>query len=525
MPVKDKETTVTVMPTPKRGVNLFSNLLDLHEEEAILMKNLVYSSGLQGRGGSDKFVANEVVAGKRINGLHRFYYGTASKQVLAAAGTTVKYWDGAAWTDVKTGLTENAATSFSDWLVSCYIANGVDAPHKWSGAVNAAVAAAPAMTKMFLPYQDRLLSISGGDLSWSSSFTDATWETVANCNVRPDVVLNGMIIHADTNANSGYTAKVLLAGNNGMYLFAGRDLRVPYTTGDYSIYALATKFGCSAFRTMAWTPRGSIWYANDKQLYLLPFDSTTPIPIGHKIQSQTGVSEVDGIDKIPAALISRLSAVYHNGYYKLSCPSEGGVNNVRQWWLQIDRLYIDENRLAGPFFGPMEGMEIECFATMTGFGDNNDLIGGSANATTGGFIYNLSVVALRNDVGVAIDYKYRSSPNALGSHFLNKVIHRMEVETLDVDGTITCTLQDIADTASMVKAVTLSPTSYWGMDYWGVLYWDGGSDRYVRTVLTFSEHFNLRFLRLLLEFSSSSSLLTVIALRIEHTEQELILQR
>ena len=47
-----------------------------------------------------------------------------------------------------------------------------------------------------------------------------------------------MVQHSISGADSGYEAAVLLAGANGMYIFQGTDLRVPFTTGDYTIFPL-----------------------------------------------------------------------------------------------------------------------------------------------------------------------------------------------------------------------------------------------------------------------------------------------
>ena len=102
---------------------------------------------------------------------------------------------------------------------------------------------------------------------------------------------------------------MLLAGTNGMYLFAGTDLRTPATTGNYTIFPLATKIGCNAPRTMQWTPKGTMYLGIDGQVYLLPFKSSTPVPVGDKIRSnQTGI---EGIESIPNGQIQNACDTSH----------------------------------------------------------------------------------------------------------------------------------------------------------------------------------------------------------------------
>ena len=101
-----------------------------------------------------------------------------------------------------------------------------------------------------------------------------------------------------------------------MYLFSGNDLRTPATTGDYKIESLATKYGCNAPLTMQWTPAGTIYLGTDKMVYILPFESLTPVPVGHKITAE-GNQKEDGLESIPAGQLAKASAVYHDGFYKL----------------------------------------------------------------------------------------------------------------------------------------------------------------------------------------------------------------
>ena len=385
MPQRDTDTEIFEYPLPKKGVNLYINPLELDPEEAVMTKNCFWRNGLVKRPGMTKFETDEVQANKKISGLHRFYYSTVSKQLLSSSGTVVRYHDGATWQDVQTGLNDGAQIHFSTWggVQKSYFSNGNDELYSWDGSSAVTLSGGNIPTKiiMTLPYQDRLLAIDNtnpGTLTWSDSFSDtaANWVPRGSTGVRPDSQLFGMIHHSINNSDSGYEAAVLLAGSNGMYLFAGTDLRTSLQ-GNYTIYPLATHIGCNAPRTMVWTPKGTMYLGVDKQVYILPFKSSTPIPIGHKVTSLTYITTVEGIEDTPSNQIEFACAVYHDGFYKLSVAAAGGSTNTIQWWLDVDRLTQDENQLWGPWFGPMEGQAISVFTVQSGAGDSGQLIAGS----------------------------------------------------------------------------------------------------------------------------------------------------
>ena len=518
MPQRDTHTIVHEYPLARRGINLYSNIVELQPDEALTCQNLVFKNGIKKRGGGAKFETDEVQAGKKITGLHRFYYSTASKQLLVASGTVTRYHDGATWQNIETGLTDGSQVYWETWLDSAYRANTDDAPTKWDGSSSSAVAAAPADTKQFLAYQDRLLSIEGGDLSWSASFDDTSWETVTNTGVRPDTQLFGMTIHSQNNSDAGYEATVLLAGANGMHLFKGTDLRVPSTTGNYTIYPLATKVGCNAPRTMQWTPKGTIYLGIDRQVYLLPFESSTPIPIGDKIRSNIGGAE--GIEKIPAANISNACAAYHDGYYKLSFnPSTSSVNNT-QFWLDVNRLFQDESGLAGPWYGPMKGESISVFVVQAGNGDDGQLMAGEADATVGSFVYEIGREDLFADSGTAIKIFYETFYNALGSTSLNKIIHRIEAELLDVLGTVNVNFKDITGIIKIGDSFGLSGSAiFWDDEFWDDEFWSSSTP--TRQPVEISPAINARRLLLSIDHSSDNDTFELYALRVKATEENL----
>lgn len=526
MPERDTHSRVHEYPLAKRGLNLHGNIVEMLPDEAFTTQNLIYKNGMKKRGGGAKFETDEVDAGKKITGLHRFYYGAGNKQLVTASGTKVRYHDGATWQDIRTGLTDGANVEFETWgaLQEVYYCNGTDGTlFKWDGSSDTALTggAMPALMIQVLAYQDRLLAIDNtnpGTLSWSDAFSDtaADWEAASSTGVKPDSQLFGMIVHSQNNSDVGYEAAVLLAGDNGMYLFKGSDLRTPSTTGNYTIYPLATSVGCNAPRTMKWTPKGTVYLGIDRQVYILPFNSSTPIPIGDKIRSK--IQGVEGIEKIPAAQITNACAIYHDGYYKLSVATSGqSVNNV-QYWLDVNRLFQDESGLYGPWYGPMTGEAISVFAVQNGSGDDGQLMAGEADASTGSFIYEVGQNDVFGDSGTAIQNFYQTYYNPQGAFEFTKTAHIMEVELLDVLGTVNVGFFDIEGSLTTGSGVGLSGSAiYWDDNYWNDEYWSSSVP--TRQVLRMSPAIQYRRLGLQISHSSSDDTFELYALRVKATEE------
>lgn len=333
----------------------------------------------------------------------------------------------------------------------------------------------PSKPLQFLPYQDRLLVLDGnnpGVLTWSKSFVDTEWETNDDCGVRPDAQLYGMTYHSINNSDAGYEASVLLAGANGMYIFKGSDLRTPSTTGNYTIYPLATTVGCNAPYTMKWTPAGTIYLGTDKMVYLLPFDGTTPIPIGDKLFST--IDGVNGIEDLPKAQVSESCAAYHKGYYKLSFAENNtkSVNNF-QFWLDVNRLQKDDNNQYGPWYGPMTGNNVSVFANQDGPGDDGELLAGEHSTTVGGFVYEANKKSIFANVSDSINCYYQPYYHPLADESLlsadeglalRKDSSLIELELTDGATTVEIDLIDID--GDLLLGTTVDVTSF-GSPYFG----------------------------------------------------------
>ena len=267
---------------------------------------------------------------------------------------------------------------------------------------------------------------------------------------------------------------------------------------------------------MCWTPAGTIWLGIDKQVYLLPFKSNTPIPIGHKIQSNS--TETEGIENIPAAYMATACAVYHKGFYMLSVPRSGQTVNNAQWWLDVSRLQQDEDGLWGPWYGPMLGQTISCFATQNGTGDSGELMAGEGTAASGSYVYEVNKSGVYADSGTAVTCLYKTFYNHLGAPAFVKDIHRMELELLDVLGTINVDCYDIFGVIKTGDVLTLSNNAiYWNDGYWGDNYWSSSSP--IRVIMPVSPAIPPRRLSVLLKHTSNADKFELYGLRVEAIEQ------
>ena len=505
-----------------RGVNFWDALSLMGEGEAVLTQNCYWRHGLVMKKGSVKHSTTEVVASKPIVGLHRFYYDTTGKVLLATCGTlTKKMNDGTgAWTDVGApAATDSTPTYFTTWgaLNKCYAGNGVQAPFIVTNAeVYAAFAAAPATSLMFLPYRDRLLSIdtATSDLRWSGSYDDTTWTTTAQAIKIPGAGKpTALALHSLDNTDTGINAMALVTKQTSLYLFSGTDLNPAAGTynGRLDPIGGGETVGCDAPRTIINTPKGTIFLGTDHQVYLLPFGSTKIEPIGHHlIRQDPTTSTFLGLESMTTANSPKACAAYHDGFYKLSFATSGTANNV-QYWLDVNRLGMNEGGHATPWYGPMVGMTISMFALQNGVGDTNKLLGG--NSGNLGFVYFLNDAGTYTDNGTAITERFisRHEPNS----GVDVRVMKTEIEMIDPDNTVALSFLDTVGQVSNTNQMPPgSSGSYFSEIYFGEAYFTSG-DALVRRTTEHYEHYIVgRMLATSIVYTSSTDRIELQ--RIEH---------
>ena len=499
-----------------RGVNFWNSTEEMAQPgnvgEALLFQNCFYRRGVQKRLGSAKHSTNQVVSSKSIVGLHRFYYGTSDKRLIAACGTNVSEMNDSTgvWTGIRTTQTDSTMTHMVTWGATnkMYVANGVDVPFSIdSSLVASTITAAPATTLMLAPYRSRLFSIertNPSSITWSDAdYTTTGWTTANPLKMPGSGGCEAIFPHYLGNAVNGLESKLFIVKPTSCSLLWGLDLDPTSTNFEFRtrLDHVSDRIGTISPKSLATTPVGTIFLGSDRQVYLLPFGRNELTPIGHKIYSQTSANI--GLESIPLSQMSKAAAIYHDGFYKLTFPVSGGTSNTRQYWLDVDKLYKDENNHYGPWYGPMTGMGISCFVHQNGSGDDGRLLGGEAGAT--GFVYQLSEAGIYADVGSNITMIFQSRHEPFANEALDARVMTSELETLDVANTITVSFNDTIGPISTSTSISPSSTGiYWGDAYWGDEYWTGGGLPVRRKAEHYEKYITGRFFSTSVEYTSGT---------------------
>lgn len=505
-----------------RGINLWDAPENLQDGEVMQTANSFFRRGIDMKVGSLKHSVNEVVAGAPIMGLHRFYYDNISKALLAACGTVVSSMNDTTgvWTNIKTGLTAGAMTHFTTWgsLNKCYVANGTNPPFTINNALAAGtIASAPQDAIMFLPYRDRLLVIYMTDpsyLRWSPSYDDAAaWTTTAQAVRVPGPGANtALALHAIGDNANGVNAMVLVTKPTSSYLFSGTDLDPASGTFDARLDPLSDRVGTVSPKTIASTPIGTLFLGSDRQVYLLPFGTFKLEPVGHRIYSNA--SSVLGLESVPLAQLSKACGVYHKGFYKLTFPVSGSTNN-RQYWLDVDRIYKDQNGHYGPWYGPMTGMTISCFVNQNGSGDDGRLLGGEHGNS--GFVYRVNEPSVFTDNGADITMIFESRHEYFSEPALDTRIYQSEIEMTAPINSVIMSFSDIQgniDTATVLAPDVNSGTSY-GEAYYGTAFYSGSGGPVRRKLGHYDKFIIGRMISTAIEYTSGVDTLNLMAIRHE----------
>lgn len=462
----------------KSGVDFWHALKDIPKENSPFTKNCYYRDGIIQRLGMAKLTSNQVATSKAITALHRFYYGTNSKQLIAAAGTVVKTYNTGTsdWDNIQTGLTDGAQVTFQTWgpKDAVYIANGNEQSYKWNGTIKTQLTALPSGIRQFLPLLDRMLWIDTTDPSfirYTTAYDDTVVESAQNALKVPGPGrIEGMAYHG-LKTDTGFATRCVIAKADSMWLLTANDL-TPASI-DARLDVISPLVGCVAWRTIQFTPIGTIFLSSDKQVYLITFDGGL-IAIGSNIFSNR--PEVNGIEDIPSSGNALPWAVYHNGFYKLFIPAASGTYNTVQFWLDCTRFHQHpRSGLYGPWYGPMMGQALSHGVVQNGSGDDGALMVGEANASTGGYVYQAD--STNADDGTAINMIYQTNYDDADRKDYFKIYRQFDAEFASVDGTLTTSFYDTPGVFSDGSSVTLSSSAvYWDDAYWDEFWWSGAGE-------------------------------------------------
>lgn len=493
------------------GVDLYHDLTQIMPYRSPQTKNCFYRDGMVSRLGMARLTNTEVLSGKAVTTLHRFYYGTSSKQLLAASGTTVKkYDDVSAYDNVLTGLTDGAQVNMYTWgpKDAVYIANSNQTPSKWNGTATTSLTAFPSTTKQFIAILDRLAWIDTTNptfIQYSLAFDDTAVQAAQNALKVPGPgIIHGLAYHGLI-TDVGFAYRIIAAKGSSIWLLTANDL-TPATL-DARLDILSENVGCEAWRTIQSTPIGTLLLGTDKQVYLMTYDMRF-ILVGSLVRSNR--VETKGIEQIPSGQMDKPFAVYHDGFYKLFFPQQGGTYNAIQYWLDITRFAQDKDGFWGPWYGPMSGQFIAHAITQNGPGDNGNLMGGEANAGTGSYVYQMENT--NADQGTAINYVYQTNYDAHRKPQYNKTVHSVDIEFASVDGTLNVTFFDTTGAQSSGNQISIASEGVnWNDGYWNDSYWTA-SGTPIRQQITPEDKLLIRYLSMIFDFSSTTEKMEIYSI-------------
>lgn len=136
---------------------------------------------------------NTVLLGGTCQGLHSYYYGTTpTRRLVAAYNGKIAYWDfdaaTPAFVEIATGLSTSAQVKFANCINYMVYCNGTDAPRKWDGTTDSALANAPATAQFFCYHKEQLFCVpkaTPNRLRWSELVNPEDWPGVNYWDVAP----------------------------------------------------------------------------------------------------------------------------------------------------------------------------------------------------------------------------------------------------------------------------------------------------------------------------------------------------
>lgn len=158
-----------------------ANLLPPNQAEDVQNCIVTTIGRLKKRPGCAKL--NSVDLGGAVQGLHGYHYGTGltNHRLVAAANGVVAYWNTgtSAFVNIATGLSTTAQMLFETCATYMVYMNGVNAPRKWDGTTDSALANAPATGKCPVLFKEKLFCIADANtVKWSENFKPETWLSV-----------------------------------------------------------------------------------------------------------------------------------------------------------------------------------------------------------------------------------------------------------------------------------------------------------------------------------------------------------
>lgn len=255
------------------GINTFLTPLEIKDSEATYLRNVSGQNypSLSVRPGRAYYAAQLTTP----NAL-----GQRNNDTLHVAdGTVWKYWNGASYTNVQTGLT-NATGKFVEFgtgttKYTIYV-NGTDR-YAWNGTSVTNLTAAP-QSKLIAVHKGRVYMCTDNDLKFAALNDITDWTTIDD---------SGLI--DITKAKGSITGLTEYADH--VIAFTEFSMHELYGTGpiNYSLVDLTSDVGCISDRTII-ENQGVLYFLNYNGVY--QYTGGAPVKISDKVQAY-----IDGINR------------------------------------------------------------------------------------------------------------------------------------------------------------------------------------------------------------------------------------
>ena len=346
-----------------------------------LQNAMVHLGGFRKLYGTTKKNTN-AIASKAVTSMYKAYVG-AKSCLLASAGTVMYYSNdnGATWTSLITGLTENAPWTFVTINGYVFCTNGSDTERRID--ITVLPTYAPTVTNMTgkPAYKCKVFFLAAGRVWAAINSTEP--DTVYFCDVDGDGIAtpetwptaNWLSFPTDSTSEQITGAGVW---KDNPVIFTEHTLSLILGSNEFEFQQplMDNRIGCGAYRTVANLGDDVVFMGKDRRIYL--FDGGRVYCISDDIQPE--------ITDINATYITSSHAVTDEYAYYLFYVSTAATGTVCNRMLMFDtRLnQIVGNIIKAGWTGP-HTISAASAIQLTGTGDNGELYYGDSGAT--GFVH------------------------------------------------------------------------------------------------------------------------------------------
>ena len=337
-----------------RGVNRALDQQSISRRELWQAQNL-YAPGrgvAETRPGTARFNSTEVSGGVGRN-IARYYPAGGTARKIAAfnlAGGDKLYYgtDGTGALTEITGSTSLSATK--QWLFSVfqgvfYAGNATEAVQKSSnGTTRADIGGSPAPPVAFPGpiYRSRMTFFgeAANPKRWyyTNTFTEDVPADSYITIEHPEDIKAGAVYGRDE--DQGVFGDLAIFTPTSTWIVRGdfKDI-----SGGYSLERASDRLGCPSPLSLVDTPYGLVGLGYDATtelvVFMIPIGQGRPIVISEPIRT---------IETLPRAYRNLASAVYFDGYYRLSFVPSGQTVPTREWWADLRGFSPTQPQLRHP---------------------------------------------------------------------------------------------------------------------------------------------------------------------------------